>query len=149
MHHVSETLRLLDVFVPRITFGKVVERPAPPGSTAQPGSTQTSSAQSPPPGFSYVKRDLVRLLGTLAADSRDVQDRVRACGGIPVVMNLCVVDDQNPCTYSFSCNMCPLISPDLSCRPQGARDFCAPESVAREQGKPSSRGCNKAGRALG
>ncbi|OSX62386.1 hypothetical protein POSPLADRAFT_1056980 [Postia placenta MAD-698-R-SB12] len=93
-----KTLRFLDIFVPRITFGKVVERPAPPGSTAQPGSAQTSSAQSPPPGFNYVKRDLVRLLGTLAADSRDVQDRMRACGGIPAVMNLCVVDDQNPCT---------------------------------------------------
>ena len=48
-------------------------------------------------GFSYVKRDLVRLLGVLCAGEKVVQDRVRVCGGIPVVMNLCVVDERNPC----------------------------------------------------
>jgi len=47
-------------------------------------------------GFSYVKRDLARLLGILCAGERVVQDRIRACGGIPVVMNLCVVDERNP-----------------------------------------------------
>ena len=53
------------------------------------------------PGFSYLKRDLVRLLGILCNEARAVQDRVRECGGIPVVMNLCVVDERNPCGYSF------------------------------------------------
>ena len=26
-----------------------------------------------------------------------MQDRIRNCGGIPVLMNLCVVDERNPC----------------------------------------------------
>lgn len=53
-----------------------------------------------PKGFAYLKRDLVRLLGILAADRPAVQDRVRTCGGIPVVLNLCVIDDRNPCEYA-------------------------------------------------
>lgn len=48
-------------------------------------------------GFSYLKRDLVRLLGVLAHGVQDVQDRVRDAGGLPVVMNLCVIDERNPC----------------------------------------------------
>lgn len=51
-----------------------------------------------PTGFLYVKRDLVRLLGALAHESRGVQDRTRNANGIPVVMNLCVIDERNPCT---------------------------------------------------
>ncbi|KAI0725847.1 spinocerebellar ataxia type 10 protein domain-containing protein [Fomitopsis betulina] len=90
-----ETLRLLDTFVPRITFGKVVERPSPPG--VQPPSADAATRSHPGvEGLSYVKRDLVRLLGIISLDDRGVQDRVRECGGIPVVMNLCVIDDRNP-----------------------------------------------------
>ncbi|KAI0084463.1 spinocerebellar ataxia type 10 protein domain-containing protein [Irpex rosettiformis] len=80
--HVSflpETLRLLDRFLPRIALGKVAPPPA-----------------ADPKGFSYLKRDLVRLLGILVADRPAVQDRTRNCGGIPVILNLCVMDDRNP-----------------------------------------------------
>ncbi|KAI0658023.1 spinocerebellar ataxia type 10 protein domain-containing protein [Cubamyces menziesii] len=114
-----ETLRLVDVFVPRITYGKLVKRPPPPGSEASPGGQQTNDQQQGheaifgqkgdggdpvedarkaqvAQAFAHVKRDLVRLLGILASQNRAVQDRVRVCGGIPVVMNLCVVDDYNP-----------------------------------------------------
>ncbi|KAH9940943.1 uncharacterized protein BXZ73DRAFT_98771 [Epithele typhae] len=86
-----ETLGLVDAFVPRITYGKVVRRPpAPtPRATWTPGQMIAAVAQA----FAHVKRDLVRLLGVLAAEDRAVQDRARACGGVPAVMNLCVVDD--------------------------------------------------------
>ncbi|KAL7280860.1 hypothetical protein ACG7TL_005804 [Trametes sanguinea] len=106
-----ETLRLVDAFVPRITYGKLVKRPDAPSApeASEQGQSATSSegavgsdavddvrkaqvAQA----FALVKRDLVRLLGILASENRAVQDRVRECGGIPVVMNLCVVDDYNP-----------------------------------------------------
>ncbi|KAH9852057.1 spinocerebellar ataxia type 10 protein domain-containing protein [Lenzites betulinus] len=104
-----ETLRLIDVFIPRITYGRLARRPSPPEGAH--GSMQehevppqtADMAGAPPPqavqaaqGFAHVKRDLVRLLGIMAAENRMVQDRVRACEGIPVVMNLCVVDDYNP-----------------------------------------------------
>jgi ataxin-10 len=48
-------------------------------------------------GFSYLKRDLVRLLGILCHERKAVQDSVRVCGGLEIVMNLCVVDERNPC----------------------------------------------------
>ena len=48
-------------------------------------------------GFSYLKRDLVRLLGILCHLNKAVQDRIRIAGGIAVVLNLCVVDERNPC----------------------------------------------------
>jgi ataxin-10 len=86
-----ETLRLLDLFLPRIYFGKPV-----PSSAAAP--TQSMAPKVDPTGFLYVKRDLVRLLGALAHESRGVQDRTRNANGIPVVMNLCVIDERNPCT---------------------------------------------------
>ncbi|KIM82958.1 hypothetical protein PILCRDRAFT_69997 [Piloderma croceum F 1598] len=78
-----ELLRLLDLFLPRINFGKPLAQ-IPRGAITD------------PTGFSYLKRDLVRLLGILCQGTREVQDRVRLCGGIPVVMNLCVVDERNP-----------------------------------------------------
>lgn len=53
-------------------------------------------------GFDYLKRDLVRLLGILCYEDRAVQDRIRNCDGIVVVMNLCVIDDRNPC----ACYLC-------------------------------------------
>ncbi|KAJ7113709.1 spinocerebellar ataxia type 10 protein domain-containing protein [Mycena crocata] len=90
----TELLRLLDMFLPRINFGKAVggagaalPTPAQPrGGGDGPDST----------GFSYLKRDLVRLLGILCHGNKAVQDRARLCGGIEVVMNLCVVDERNP-----------------------------------------------------
>ena len=105
----SETLRLLDKFLPRIAFG----REAPPPVTVEEGSahrrpsfTGAGSASagarpSDPKGFAYLKRDLVRLLGILVSGRRPVQNRVRACGGIQVVLNLCVVDERNPCESAY------------------------------------------------
>ena len=87
---------MLDTFIPRITFGKIAERPAPPGQ--RPLTAESlARPQAGIEGFNYVKRDLARLLGIIALDNKDVQDRVRECGGIPVVMNLCVTDERNPC----------------------------------------------------
>ena len=82
-----ETMRLLDLFLPRIYHGKAAQNPAPKQETPN----------VDPTGFLYVKRDLVRLLGVLAHESRPVQDRTRNAGGIPIVMNLCVIDERNPC----------------------------------------------------
>lgn len=80
-----------DQFLPRIQFGKPVN---PDGS---PMSATGASKPADVSGFSYLKRDLVRLLGVLAHGVKEVQERTRAAGGLPVVMNLCVVDERNPC----------------------------------------------------
>ena len=90
-----ETLRLLHDFLPRINFGKV--RASPKGNEAIPGQSHSADAAD----FPYLKRDLVRLLGILCHDRRAIQDRVRSCGGIPVVLNLCAIDDRNPCEFLF------------------------------------------------
>lgn len=99
----TETLRLFDRFLPRITFGKVAPVPVPAPESGIPQDQVQLGAEavrvSDPKGFAYLKRDLVRLLGILSSDRPAVQDRVRACGGISVVLNLCVVDDRNPCEY--------------------------------------------------
>ena len=103
---VLETLRAFDAFLPRINFGKVKpSNPQHPNSGA--GVSAPSAGEA---GFSYLKRDVVRLLGILCYDNKAVQDRVRLCGGIPVVLNLCVIDDRNPCksyflflTYQLAC----------------------------------------------
>lgn len=71
----------------------------PASATVVPPRDPVTDADGQVKGFSYVKRDLVRLLGISCAGEKAVQDRVRACGGIPVVMNLCVVDERNPCKF--------------------------------------------------
>ncbi|RDB23860.1 Ataxin-10 [Hypsizygus marmoreus] len=85
-----DLLRLFDLFLPRIQFGKPVKNLP----SAQETPTQQSTAD--PTGFQYLKRDLVRLLGILCHEIKAVQDLVRERGGIQIVMNLCVVDERNP-----------------------------------------------------
>ena len=51
--------------------------------------------------FPYLKRDLIRLLGILCHNRKAIQDRIRLCGGIPLVLNLCTIDDRNPCKFPF------------------------------------------------
>ncbi|KAF8196742.1 spinocerebellar ataxia type 10 protein domain-containing protein, partial [Mycena galopus ATCC 62051] len=91
----TELLRLLDLFLPRINFGKPVQAD---GKAALPTPTQPLEVGdgTDGTGFAYLKRDLVRLLGILCYDIRAVQDRARLCGSIEVVMNLCVIDERNP-----------------------------------------------------
>ncbi|KAI0272467.1 spinocerebellar ataxia type 10 protein domain-containing protein [Gloeopeniophorella convolvens] len=87
-----ETLRKLDLFLPRIGFGR-----AKPSNMRAPSGHGGALGQSADlTGFAYLKRDLVRLLGILCHDNRAVQDRVRLCEGIPIVLNLCVIDERNP-----------------------------------------------------
>lgn len=93
---------MLDFFLPRINFGK----PVSSSGLANPQGTSVASSVDST-GFSYLKRDLVRLLGVLCHEVRAVQDRIRMADGIPVVMNLCVIDERNPCTS-------PLIVTSLS-----------------------------------
>lgn len=71
---------------------------APPEGDTE---SQTQQSTTDNTGFPYLKRDLVRLLGILCHGVKAVQDLVRECGGIQVVMNLCVVDERNPCAYLF------------------------------------------------
>ncbi|KAI0788785.1 spinocerebellar ataxia type 10 protein domain-containing protein [Abortiporus biennis] len=99
-----DTLRLLDIFLPRIAFGKVAPPPIVAGEKPNPAqyvpqstpANDTSTQRSDPKGFLYLKRDLVRLLGTISYKSRLIQDRVRACHGLQVILNLCVIDERNP-----------------------------------------------------
>ena len=81
----TDLLRQFDLFLPQINFGKPVNLD---GSLSRSKDTD---------GFFYLKRDLVRLLGVLCHGVRAVQDRTRVAGGLPVVMNLCTIDERNPC----------------------------------------------------
>lgn len=100
-----ELLRLLDMFLPRINFGKSVSLTGRPIGTSVPdqGQEQTpDSSVTDNHGFAYLKRDLVRLLGILCHEKRAVQDRVREARGIEVVLNMCVIDERNPCKSVIS-----------------------------------------------
>ncbi|KAG8975804.1 hypothetical protein FRC05_005014 [Tulasnella sp. 425] len=85
-----DLLKELDLFLPRIILGK------PAQDSSRPFSARSHEAQSDPTGFAYIKRDLVRLVGILCHDDKEVQDSIREREGIQVIMNLCVVDERNP-----------------------------------------------------
>jgi ataxin-10 len=82
------------VFLPRVQLGKSVNSPF-----AQQVKT-SDGTEIDPTSFPYVKRDLIRFLGILAYQNRRVQDRIRLCGGIEVILNHCVIDERNPCKRS-------------------------------------------------
>jgi ataxin-10 len=88
-----ETLRLLNISLPPINHGQA--------RSSFPGDRAAVPDRPMMTGFPYLKRDLVRLLGILCHDSKPIQDRVRCCGGIPIVLNLCVIDERNPCKSYF------------------------------------------------
>ena len=67
----------------------------PPASTSDNRSSDEESTK----GFNYLKRDVIRLLGILCYENKMAQDRIRECGGIHAIMNMCVPDDRNPCGY--------------------------------------------------
>lgn len=87
--HTVELLQLLDIFLPKVNFGRPIPRPGQ-------GEHQYSVAVADPTGFLYLKRDLVRLIGILCHEDKATQDRIRQCDGIPVIMNMCVIDERNP-----------------------------------------------------
>jgi ataxin-10 len=66
-------------------------------ATAPVTSAERSADSDSSKGFNYLKRDIVRLLGILCFERKAAQDRIRVCGGIPVIMNLCALDERNPC----------------------------------------------------
>ncbi|PIL25080.1 hypothetical protein GSI_12969 [Ganoderma sinense ZZ0214-1] len=152
-----ELLRLIDTLVPRITYGKVVEVPSTQGQEMGLNATPAVASNRRDPGhdpkriqaaqvFAHIKRDLVRLLGILASDNRAVQDHVRECGGLPVVMNLCVIDDYNPCEPYFQAlrKVSPPVLMGLLTRSTRACYFCAQKPPSREFRKPGGRGQNQA-----
>ena len=49
------------------------------GKVVSPDNQHSAESKDPRTGFNYLKRDLVRLLGILSFENREVQDRVREC----------------------------------------------------------------------
>ncbi|KAF9162934.1 hypothetical protein DFQ26_003112 [Actinomortierella ambigua] len=96
-----ELLRQADV-----SLAKVSKPVGPAGADAAPTSlgansnstllSDTSTTQGQQSFFEGMKRDIVRLVGNLAYRSRDVQDRVRDCNGLVVMLSQCNIDDANP-----------------------------------------------------
>ncbi|KAF8938251.1 hypothetical protein BGZ58_001307 [Dissophora ornata] len=58
--------------------------------------SDTSTVQGQQAFFVGLKRNVVRLIGNLAYRSRHVQDRIRQCNGLVVMLSQCNIDDANP-----------------------------------------------------
>ncbi|KAG9319236.1 hypothetical protein KVV02_008077 [Mortierella alpina] len=95
-----ELLRQADKSLARVT--KPVS--TMPGSTSESMAANTESSllsntstlQGQQSFFVGLKRDIVRLVGNLAYRSRHVQDRIRQCNGLIVMLSQCNIDDANP-----------------------------------------------------
>ncbi|KAG0252698.1 hypothetical protein DFQ27_007901 [Actinomortierella ambigua] len=96
-----ELLRQADVSLAKVSkpVGPAGADTAPTSLGANSNSTllsDTSTTQGQQSFFEGMKRDIVRLVGNLAYRSRDVQDRVRDCNGLVVMLSQCNIDDANP-----------------------------------------------------
>lgn len=105
-----ELLRQADVSLARVSK-PVSSEPsgATPAMAANVESTvlsNTSTAQGQDSFFVGLKRDIVRLIGNLAYRSRHVQDRIRNCNGLIVMLSQCNIDDANPCKSSIWMFLC-------------------------------------------
>ncbi|GBB96696.1 hypothetical protein RclHR1_02810014 [Rhizophagus clarus] len=56
----------------------------------------TQTHQQASSEFKFIKRDIVRIIGNMAYENKIVQDEVRELGGIPLILNQCNIDDNNP-----------------------------------------------------
>ncbi|KNC97859.1 uncharacterized protein SPPG_06855 [Spizellomyces punctatus DAOM BR117] len=77
-------LNLASKLYPRSTLSKRSSSDATPASSV------------PPQGFFMIKSDTVKVLANLCYEAKEVQDEIRRIGGIPVILNECRVDDNNP-----------------------------------------------------
>ncbi|KAF9362000.1 hypothetical protein BGX34_006780 [Mortierella sp. NVP85] len=105
-----ELLRQADTSLARVNKPATSNPPGQTGSPAAPSTatrsmsanmestllSNTSTAQGQQSFFVGLKRDIVRLVGNLAYHSRDVQDRIRSCNGLVVMLSQCNIDDANP-----------------------------------------------------
>ncbi|KAG0245158.1 spinocerebellar ataxia type 10 protein domain-containing protein [Mortierella sp. GBAus27b] len=105
-----ELLRQSDTSLARVTKPVAPTTTSPSGSAAAPSTaarsmsanaestllSNTSTTQGQQAFFAGLKRDIVRLVGNLAYHSRDVQDRIRNCNGLVVMLSQCNIDDANP-----------------------------------------------------
>ncbi|KAG0258118.1 hypothetical protein BG011_003522 [Mortierella polycephala] len=70
--------------------------PAMSANTESTLLSNTSTMQGQKSFFVGLKRDIVRLVGNLTYRSRHVQDRIRNCNGLIVMLSQCNIDDANP-----------------------------------------------------
>ncbi|KAF9923916.1 hypothetical protein FBU30_006055 [Linnemannia zychae] len=94
-----ELLRQADVSLARVTKPVSSSPSGSPAVGADSESTllsNTSTVQGRDSFFVGLKRDIVRLVGNLAYRSRHVQDRIRSCNGLIVMLSQCNIDDANP-----------------------------------------------------
>ncbi|KAG0027271.1 hypothetical protein BGZ82_009065 [Podila clonocystis] len=106
-----ELLRQADTSLARVTKPVPAMPNATPATHSSPSNTSnpsmtantessylsnTSTVQGQQSFFVGLKRDIVRLVGNLAYRSRHVQDRIRNCNGLIVMLSQCNIDDANP-----------------------------------------------------
>lgn len=80
-----DLLRATEAFIPRV-------KPFRPNDPTRSEADDASGMA----GFATLKRDLVQLAGLLANDDQQIQDQIRECGGMQVILSMCVTDDRNP-----------------------------------------------------
>lgn len=80
----AELLDLSDVYEPRL-----VRSPSAPPTVERDESVHA---------FAPVRKDVARLLGIVAASSRAAQDRLAELGALEVLLGMCALDVQNPCS---------------------------------------------------
>ncbi|KAI8367093.1 spinocerebellar ataxia type 10 protein domain-containing protein [Blakeslea trispora] len=56
----------------------------------------TAEAERPELGFHFLKRECIRLLGTLCYRDKAIQDKIRELGGISLILCQLKIDDSNP-----------------------------------------------------
>ncbi|KAF9432464.1 hypothetical protein BGZ76_010783 [Entomortierella beljakovae] len=98
-----ELLRQADKSLARVTkpvaSSTTTSSSTTPSMSANSESTllsNTSTQQGQQSFFTGLKRDIVKLVGNLAYHSRHVQDLIRQCNGLIVMLSQCNIDDANP-----------------------------------------------------
>ncbi|KAG0235497.1 hypothetical protein BGW41_000742 [Actinomortierella wolfii] len=96
-----ELLRQADVSLARVSKPVGPAKGNPDSTVLGANSTSTllsdtSTMDGQQSFFMGMKRDTVRLVGNLAYRSKNVQDRVRNCNGLVVMLSQCNIDDANP-----------------------------------------------------
>lgn len=85
----SELLGKLLALLKDLEAAQPRRKPDPRRGPPVPGQSQNP--------FFLLKSDVVNAIGNLAFRTRKIQDEVRERGGLPMILEQCNLDDENPC----------------------------------------------------
>nr|XP_038036820.1 ataxin-10 isoform X5 [Anas platyrhynchos] len=141
LEHLQALPGLLETAIDTLRLTHLAGKQAVNIFTATHAMTGQEEISHPAVGF---KSHLIRLIGNLCYKSKENQDKVYELDGIPLILDNCSIDDNNP--YTGPCASAPQI-PFLTSKLENCAPFWYWRAAGPGKGRPRSAVVGKASKA--